>query len=62
MWASINIKAGTVSGAKGFTSVTAAPPLELRTEGIYMKYSGIVTQSPGINSCWEILSNGGAMN
>lgn len=58
MWASINIKAGTVS-AKGFTSVTAAPPLQMSREGIYMKYSGIVSQSHGINSCRGILSNSG---
>lgn len=28
MWASINIKAGTVN-AKGFTSITAVPPLHV---------------------------------
>lgn len=58
MWASINIEAGTVS-AKGFTSVTAAPPLQMSREGIYMKYSGIVSQSRGINSCRGIRSNSG---
>lgn len=59
MWASINIKAGTVSGTKGLTSVTAAPPLQMCTEGIHMKYSSIVSQSHGINSCWGIVSNRG---
>lgn len=58
MWASINIKAGTVS-AKGFTTVTAAPPLQMSREGIYMKYSGIVSQSHCINSCRGIRSNSG---
>lgn len=37
MWASINIKAGTVT-TKGFTSITAAPP-QVHSQEIYVKYS-----------------------
>lgn len=58
MWASINIKAATVS-AKGFTSVTAVPPLQMHREGIDVKYSYSVSLLHHIKSCWGIIYNGG---
>lgn len=51
MRASINIKAGTVA-AKGFTSITAVPPLQLHRKGIYVKYSYSASLLGHINSCW----------
>lgn len=58
MWASINTKAATVS-AKGFTSVTAVPPLQMHRESIYVKYSYSVSLLHHIKSCWGIIYNGG---
>lgn len=51
MRASINIKAATVT-AKGFTSITAVPPLQVHRKGIYVKYSDSVSLLHHINSCW----------
>ena len=46
MWASINIKAGTVT-AKGFTSITAVPPLHVSISTQGKKYTWNTASAPG---------------